>query len=621
MRLNLGMWRPLGAMILAVGCVFAQTAAGEPRPDSVNNSTSIIKTHAISMHGDPKYPKAFERFDYTSSNAVKGGKIKLHSSGTFDTLNAFVAKGNQAARLGLLYDTLTVSSADEPFTHYGLVAQSIEYPEDRSWAIFHLDKAAKFHDGHPITAEDVVFTYNLLIEKGNPFYGFYYADIVKVSALDDQRVKFEYKPGASQETLLITGQLVILPKHFWQDKDFSDATLTIPLGSGPYQIKSVEAGRQIIYERVESYWAVDHPARKGSYNFDEISVDYYRDGVVALEAFKSGEYDYRSERTSKLWATAYTGQHIDDGSMIREEIAHQNPSGMQAYIFNLRKPLFQDIELRKAIGLVFDFEWTNRNLFYDAYTRTDSFFENSDLASFGLPSAAELKLLEPYRDQLPASVFSEEYQPPKSTGTDRNRSNLRRAKQLLDNAGYTVSDGKLRSPGGEVVEFELLMYDPSFERIANPFVKSLKRLGVDASLRMVDTSQYINRLRDFDFDMTNLVISQSLSPGNEQRDFWHSSAADKHGSRNRIGVQNPVVDAMVDYVITAKTREQLKTATHALDRVLLNMHLVIPHWHSRSHRLAYWNKFLRPDTAPTYDIGYGTGLMTWWTKPNKAQGQ
>ncbi len=617
MRLNRVKWRSVGAILFIAMTVASQCFA----ESSAENESAIIKTHAIAMHGEPKYPQGFERFDYTSAHAVKGGKIKLHSRGTFDTLNAFVAKGNQAARLGMIYDTLTVSSADEPFTHYGLIAETIEYPEDRSWAIFNLNKDARFHDGTPVTAEDVVFSFNLLIDKGNPFYGFYYADIVSVSVLNPHRVKFEFKPGASKETLLITGQLNVLPKHFWQDKDFSDATLLHPLGSGPYRIKSIEPGRQIVYERVEDYWAIDHPARKGSYNFNEISVDYYRDGVVALEAFKSGEYDYRRENTSKLWATAYTGSHIDNGSMIREEIAHQNPSGMQAYIFNLRNPIFQDIELRKAIGLVFDFEWTNKNLFYDAYARTESFFENSDLASSGMPSAEELVLLEPFRDQLPASVFGHAYQAPQSSGTDRNRKNLREAKKLLDKAGYQVVDGKLNSPAGERVEFELLMFDPSFERIANPFVKSLKRLGISASLRMVDTSQYINRIRDFDFDMTNLVISQSLSPGNEQRDFWHSSAADKHGSRNRIGIKHPVVDALVDKVIAAKTREELKTATHALDRVLLNLHLVVPHWHSRSHRLAYWNKFQRPEVAPTYDIGYGTGLMTWWVKPTDAQGQ
>jgi len=608
MRSNNTTARFIGTLFLLLASALTHPAIGAV------GSQASTKTHAIAMFDSPKYPSTFERFDYTSSAAEKGGKIKLYSQGTFDSLNPFIAKGNQAAKLHLLYDTLTVSSADEPFTQYGLVAQTIEYPADRSSVTYHLNKAAKFHDGQTITADDVVFTFNLLIKEGNPFYGFYYEDITNVVAIDRHTVRFDFKEHSSQETLLIIGQLAILPKHYWQQREFSESTLDIPLGSGPYKIHSIEPGRQIVYQRVEDYWAKDHPTQKGSYNFDVISIDYYRDNVVALEAFKSGEYDYRRENTSKLWATAYTGTQIDNGSMIKEEIPHQNPSGMQAYVFNLRNPIFKDIELRKAIALVFDFEWTNKSLFYGAYTRTQSYFENSELASSGLPSEQELLLLEPYRDQLPTSVFNQAYQVPTSSGDNRNRKNLRKAKAILDAAGYKVTDGSLMSPSGEAIDFEILMYIPSFERIANPFVKALQRLGIHATLRMVDTSQYINRLRSFDFDMTNLVMSQSLSPGNEQRDFWHSSAATEHGSRNRIGIQNPVVDALVEKVISAKNRQQLLTATHALDRVLLHLHLIVPQWHSSSHRLAYWNKFHRPETAPNYDVGYSTGLMTWWAK-------
>ncbi len=576
------------------------------------------KVHAIAMYGEPKYKAGFERFEYTSEKAVKGGELKLYSQGTFDTLNAFVAKGNPASKLYLTYDTLTVSSSDEPFTHYGLVAESMEYPEDRSWIIYHLDRAAKFHDGHPITAEDVVYSFQLLIEQGNPFYEFYYADVEDVSALDSHKVKFKFKNNVSRETLLITGQLPVLPKHYWAGRNFAESTLDVPVGSGPYQIAKVDPGRQIVYQRVDNYWAVNHPTRRGLYNFDQIIIDYFRDNVVALEAFKSGEYDYRRENTSKLWATAYTGKNIDNGSMIREEIPHQNPSGMQAYIYNLRNPVFQDVELRKAIGYVFDFEWTNKNLFYGAYERTESFFENSDLASSGLPSPAELDLLEPFRDQLPESVFTEAFRAPVSDGDSRNRKNMRTAKDILDAAGYSVTSGQLYNPQGLAVEFEILMFNPTFERIANPFVKSLKRLGIKANVRVVDASQYINRLRSFDFDMTNLVISQSLSPGNEQRDFWHSSAVDEPGSRNRIGVNHPAVDALVEEVIRAQDRESLLTATHALDRVLLHLHLVVPHWHSKIHRLAYWNKFERPEVSPNYDVGYTIGLMTWWAKSQES---
>ncbi len=568
------------------------------------------------MHGQPKYGPDFTRFDYTSPDAVKGGKIKLHSVGTFDSLNPFVAKGNPADRLGLVYDTLTTSSDDEPFTQYGLLAKTIEYPKDRSWVIYHLDPDARFNDGSKVTAEDVDFSFKLLMEKGNPFYGYYYADVINSEVLNESSIKFTFKEGSSPETLLITGQLPVFPKHFWKGKDFEHSALLKPLGSGPYKVSKVDPGRSITYERVQDYWGINKPTQKGLYNFDTIIVDYYRDDTVALEAFKAGEYDYRYERVAKLWATAYEGQAIADGRIIKKEVQHHNPSGMQAYVFNLRNPIFQNKTLRQAIGMAFDFEWTNKNLFYGAYKRTNSYFENSELASSGLPSKAELKLLEPYRDQLPKSVFTEDYQSPVSKGDKHNRKNLRAAKKLLDSAGYKVVNGQLMTPDGkQPVSFEILLYDSAFERIANPFVQNLKKLGINAKVSKVDTSQYINRRRDFDFDMISHVFGQSLSPGNEQRDFWSSHAAETPGSRNITGIANPVVDALVDEVIAAQTREDLVTATHALDRVLLNMHYVIPQWYSSSHRLAYWDHYFQPDISPEYDIGYGTGLMTWWAKP------
>lgn len=582
----------------------------------ITSAEEIIKSHAIAMHGKPKYGSDFTQFDYTSPDATKGGQIKLHSIGTFDSLNPFVAKGNVADRLGLVYDTLTTASDDEPFTQYGLLAKTIEYPKDRSWVIYHLDADARFNDGSKVTAEDVDFSFKLLMAKGSPFYGYYYADVIKSEVLDNSRIKFTFKEGSSPETLLITGQLPVFPEHFWKDKDFEHSALLRPLGSGPYRITKVDPGRSITYERVTDYWAASKPTQKGFYNFDKIIVDYYRDDTVALEAFKSGEYDYRYERVAKLWATAYEGQAIADGRIIKKEVQHHNPAGMQAYAFNLRNPLFQNKALRQAIGMAFDFEWTNKNLFYGAYKRTNSFFANSDLASSGLPSKAELALLEPYRDQLPDSVFTQEYKSPVSQGDQHNRKNLRAAKKLLDSAGYKVTNGQLMTPDGtQPVAFEILLYDAAFERIANPFAQNLKKLGIDAKVSKVDTSQYINRRRDFDFDMITHSFSQSLSPGNEQRDFWSSHAAESSGSRNVIGISNPVVDALVDKIIEAQTREQLVTATHALDRVLLNMHYVIPQWHSSSHRLAYWNKFLRPQISPDYDIAYSAGLMTWWAKP------
>lgn len=611
----------LSVVLLYTSVIFVSPAAHATdvtqNPANMSESpASVVRSHAIAMHGEPKYGPGFEQFDYTAKDAHKGGSIKLHSIGTFDSLNPYAAKGNPADDLLLIYDTLTTSSADEPFTQYGLVAKTIEYPADRSWVIYHLDPDAKFHDGVAITAADVEFSFTLLMEKGLPFFSFYYADVTHVEVLDAHRVKFSFKPGTSPETLLITGQLPVLPKHFWQDKEFSGSALQMPLGSGPYRIQKVDPGRSITYQRVKDYWGENKPTQKGMYNFDRITIDYYRDDVVALEAFKAGEYDYRYEQTAKLWATGYDSVALRNGRIIKEDIGHHNPSGMQSFAFNLRKPLFQNRNLRQAIGLAFDFEWTNRNLFYGAYKRSNSFFSNSELAATGLPSAAELKLLEPYRDQLPDSVFTAAYQAPVSTDDLHNRNNLRMAKKLLDEAGYKVVNNQLMTPDGkQPVTFEILLYSPAFERVSNPFAQHLKKLGINVKISRVDTSQYINRLRTFDFDMVTQVFPQSMSPGNEQRDYWSSAAANTPGSRNVVGIANPVVDVLVDHVIQAQTREDLITACHALDRVLLHMHYVVPHWHSSAHRIAYWDKFQHPQISPDYDPVYSVGLMTWWAKP------
>ncbi|WP_240946370.1 extracellular solute-binding protein [Pseudomaricurvus alkylphenolicus] len=596
----------LGSLLLAgLWTVTSQLALAE---------STIIKTHAIAMHGDPKYGSDFKHFEYVEPSAPKGGTLRLHSIGTYDSLNPYIAKGTPATGLGLIYDTLMTSSADEPFTEYGLLATKVEYPEDRSWVIFHLNPEARFHDGMPVTAEDAAFTFDLLIKEGRPLYAFYYADITSAEALDKHRVKFNFKSNASRETLLITGQLPVLPKHYWKDRKFSESSLEIPVGSGPYKIARIDAGRSIVYERVKDYWGGDHPVQKGHYNFDKMVYDYYRDDVVALEAFKADEYDFRRERISKLWASAYDGDALQSGRIQKEQIPHQNPTGMQCYLFNLRKPIFQDETLRRAIVLAFDFEWANKNLFHNAYTRTESYFSNSELASSGLPSAAELKLLEPHRDKLPPELFTKAFKAPRSTGDDRNRKNLRAAKKLLEQAGYKLGGGQLKSPQGQDIKFDILMTDASSERILNPFIQSLKKLGIMVKLRRVDPSQFIERRRNFDYDMISHVYSQSLSPGNEQRDFWHSASVDSIGSRNLVGISDPVVDDLVAKVIEAHSREELVVATRALDRVLLNRHFVIPAWHISSHRIAYWNRYERPAISPIYDLVYQTGLMTWWAK-------
>lgn len=583
-----------------------------------NNESTIITSHAIAMHGTPKYTADFERFDYTSTSAVKGGKVKLSAIGTFDSLNPFIPKGTPATGLALLYDTLTTRSYDEPFTEYGLLAESMEYPEDRSWIIYHLNPKARFHDGHPVTAEDVAFTLKALREKGNPFYRYYYANIKSVEALGKHTVKFTFDSKDNRELALITGQLAILPKHFWETRDFSKSTLEPPLGSGPYRIKAIDPGHSLTLERNPDYWAKDLPVNRGTYNYGEIRYDYYRDRNVEFEAFKAGEFDYRVENNSKTWATGYDIAAVTQGRIQKVQIAHSNPTGMQGYLFNLRKEIFKNPAVREAISYAFDFEWSNKNLFYGQYKRTNSYFSNSDLASSGLPQGEELDILKKFEAQLPKEIFTTPFKAPSTDGSGKNRKNLRAAKKLLDQAGYNVRDNTLYTPDGKTpIEFEILLVAPAFERITNPFVKNLQRLGIKANVRIVDASQYINRTRSFDFDMIIQSIGQSTSPGNEQRDFWHSSAADIEGSRNVAGIQDPVVDQLVELVISAPDRESLVARTRALDRVLLSKHLVVPQWHSTHHRLAYWDKFQQPTVSTTYDPGYVMGFMTWWIDEKK----
>ena len=573
-----------------------------------------IRTHAMALHGTAKYPANFKHFDYVNPQAPKGGKLTLGQQGSYDSLNPFIAKGTSASHLSLIYDTLTYHSSEEAFTQYGLVAETMEYPKDRSWVIFHLRPEATFHDGTAITADDVVFTFNTLMEKGNPFYQSYYAGVEQVLALDKQRVKFSFKDGTNNELPLIVGQLPVLPKHFWQQRDFAASSLEIPLGSGPYKIKSFDAGKSISYERVDDYWGKDLNVNKGSYNFDQIQIDYYKDAVVLLEALKAGQYDFRYENASKQWATGYQGKALAQGKLIKEEISHKIPRGMQAFFFNLRRPFFQDIRVRQAINLAFNFEWSNQNLFYNAYTRTESYFSNSELAASGLPSEQELAILQPYREQLPASVFDQAYQAPISDGDKYNRKNLLKAQALLQQAGWQIKDNRLYNSAGEHLSFEILLVQPSFERIVNPFIASLKKLGISAHIRMVEISQYINRMRDFDYDMMVGTLGQSLSPGNEQIEYWHSSRADVKASRNILGIKNSVIDELIDLVIAAPNRESLINRTRALDRVLLHHHYVIPQFHISSHRIAYWNKFGKPDRSPIYDSSYQTSLLTWWAK-------
>jgi microcin C transport system substrate-binding protein len=581
-------------------------------PSSIH-AQDVVPAHGVAMHGDLRYGPDFEHFDYVNPHAPKGGTVTFSAIGTFDSFNPYIIKGEVAAGIGLLYESLTTQSLDEPFSEYGLLAETIEMPEDRSWVAFTLRPEARWHDGTPVTVDDVIWSLETLKEKGAPFYRYYYKNVKSVAAAGERRVKFTFDDTTNRELPLIIGQLPILPKHDFEHRAFDRTTLEPPLGSGPYRIKAFEPGRTVVYERVEDYWGADVPVNRGSYNFDEIRYEYYRDANVALEAFKAGAYDIRQENTSKFWATAYTGPMFDAGWIVKEEIPNELGTGMQGFAFNLRRPLFQDPKVREALAYAFDFEWTNRTVMYDQYARTESYFSNTELAAEGLPSAADLALLEPFRDQLPEEVFTEVYHAPSTAGAGGIRQNLRTALQLLGEAGWRVENGQLVNAEGQPFRFEILLNGPAFERHTLPFIQNLKRLGIEATVRTVDPAQYQNRMDEFDFDMTLESFGQSLSPGNEQRDYWGSEAADIPGSRNTIGIKSPAVDHLIDKIIEAPTREDLVTACRALDRVLLWGHYVIPHWHIRAFRVAYWNKFDRPASNPPY----GLPLFSWWIDPVK----
>ena len=564
--------------------------------------------HGLALHGEPKYPADFQRFDYVNPQAPKGGGVRLDETGAFDSLNGFILKGNAAPGLSLIYDTLTVHALDEPFTEYGLLSETLDLAPDRAHLIHRLRPEARWHDGRPVTAADVVFTLNLIKTQGHPFLRGYYRGVEKAEALDEHTVRFDFAPGVNRELALIIGQMSVLPKHYWQDRDFEKTTLEPPLGSGPYRIADVKPGRSVTYERVADYWGRDLPVNRGRHNIQTIRYDVYRDRTVSMEAFKAGELDFRAENSSKNWATAYDIPAVRDGRIVKEEVDDHSPQGMQGFVFNLRRPQFQDRRVREAIGLAFDFEWSNRQLFYDAYTRSRSYFSNSELAATGLPSAAERALLEPFREDLPPEVFTQAYEPPKTRGDGRIRPQLRQAAKLLKQAGLRVRDGRLRNAAGEVFRFQVLLVSPLFERIVLPFKRNLQRLGMEVDLRVVDTPQYVNRLRAFDYDMIVVNFGQSLSPGNEQRNFWSSEAASIEGSRNYAGLKNPVVDALVEKLIAAEDRPALVTAARALDRVLQWEFLVVPHFHITKHRLAYWKKLKRPANPPPY----GLPLDLWW---------
>jgi len=579
------------------------------------NADTVLSGHAITMFDNeaPRYGPDFRHFDYVNPDAPRGGTLRLAVEGTFDSFHPFIPKGN-AASTGSV-ETLLVNSADEPFTAYGLIAETVEWPADRSWVIFNLRSEARWHDGTPITADDVVWSFETLMEKGTPFYRYYYSAIDNAEALNEHRVRFNFKESGNQELPLITGQLPVLPKHYWETKDFSATTLDPPLGSGPYRIQKFEAGRYIVQERVTDYWGADLPVRQGMNNFDFIRTAYFRDATPIRLALKAGDIDFRHENQSKAWADDYNVAVVDKGWLRKEMIRHQRPTGMQAFVMNTRRKLFKDPRVRLALAQAFDFEWSNRTLFNGQYSRTTSYFSNSELASSGLPEGGELEILEGYRGRVPEAVFNQGYKPPVTDGSGRPRENLRKATRLLKEAGWIVRDFKLiNEKTGEPFKFEVLLSSQAFERIVLPYTQNLKHLGIEAKIRLVDQTQYIERYRQKDFDMLVAVWGQSETPGNEQREYWGSDAADTAGSRNLAGITDPVVDELIELLVKSESREQLNVRTRALDRVLLWGHYVVPHWHIRADRVLYWDKFSRPPSPVR------SGVMTtrWWYDAQKA---
>lgn len=561
----------------------------------------VAAAPAIALGYTPKYPSGFMHFDYANPHAPKRGSLVLPAMGNFDGLNPFLLKGIPAVGVAeLVFETLMEQSLDEPFSQYGLLASDVELASDRLSVTYHLNPKARFSDGSPVLAEDVKFSFDTLTSPlAHPQFRFYWADIRRAVAVDARTVRFEFA-RVNPELHLLTGQMPVFSRKWGGGKPFDKVVMDTPLGSGPYQVEEVHIGKKIAYRRNPDYWAKDLNSRRGMFNFDRVSFLYYKDETVQLEAFKAGEFDFAAVFNSKQWARDYRGPKFNRGLIRKAELKHSNNAGMQGFIFNVRRNIFRDRRVRKAIQLALDFEWSNRNLFYNQYQRCNSYFSNSELASSGIPRDDELKLLEPFRAQLPPEVFARAWQPPSTTPPGSLRANLRQAKALLAEAGWTYRNGALRNAQGQPFEFELLLAQKGFERISGPFERNLAKLGIQMHYRTVDVALWQRRADTFDFDMIVHVFGQSQSPGNEQMNMWHSSAAGKEGSNNMIGIKDPVVDALVEKVVYAPDRKSLVTATHALDRVLLNGEYLVPNWFVPTHRIAYWDKFGFPAKLPLY---------------------
>ena len=587
---------------------------------------TLSESHGYAQFGALKYPASFTHFDWVNPEAPKGGTLRIMAAGSFDTLNPYTLKGTSPVatanflQYGVteLNEPLMVGtgqydpSGDEPASSYGLIASSVEYSEDRSWVVFNLRPEARFHDGKPITAYDVAFSYRLLLKEGHPQYRTSLQEVKRVDILNRHRVRFVLKRADNPLLILRLGELPVLPQHYWKDRDFKATTFEPPLGSGPYRITQVNPGRSLTFERVKDWWGASLPANRGKYNFDRVEVDFYRDSHVAFEAFKAGEFDFYIEQQAKNWANNYRFPAATRGDVVRAEIPHQIPTQTQALFMNTRRPTFEDAHVREALGLMFDFEWTNRTLFNSSYTRAASYYPNSEFSARGKPEGAEWLLLSPFRGQLPAKLFTEPFKMPVTDGRGIPRETMRRALGLLAEAGWKPSGQRLTNAKGQPLSFEILLVNPNLERILQPFTENLASIGIQANLRTVDRAQYKQRLDRFEFDMILLTLPQTLSPGLEQSLYFHSSQASVKGGKNYAGINDPVVDALLEKLLSARTRDEQVAATRALDRVMLWQYYTIPNWYIDYHRLAYRNRFAFVATPP-----YTLGLRSWWLKPTE----
>ncbi|WP_372374142.1 extracellular solute-binding protein [Vreelandella venusta] len=605
-------------LLLASGLLLSLSLLASENDVEINTATPVETVHGLSLYNSPQLPADFAYFPHVNPSAPKGGTItRTAVGGSFDSTNPFIIRGTPATGISHIYDSLMVSNPGEPFSLYGLLAEGVRLDPERRWIEFDLRPEARFQDGEPVTAYDVVFSLNLLREEGNPFYSSYYAGVERAVALNDHQVRFEFNDTESRELPLIVAQLPILPRHYWEPRDFSSPTLDAHPGSGPYRISEVDPGRRIVYQRDDNYWGKDLPVNVGRYNIDRVVYEYYRDRDIAWEAFKAGLTDFRTDARAATWAIGYDNfPAYQDGLIKRITVPDVNPSMMQAFVFNLRKEKFQDPKVREALSLTFDFPWLNTNIFYGTYRRTESFFQNSEMEATGTPSEEELALLEPFREALIDSHHSERLftDPLPIEHPTELRERLRLALDLLRDAGYRVEDGVLiNSETGRPLTLEVLLYDSGLERVVQPMLRNMARLGVQTSLRIVDINQYLNRVRSYDYDMVISHFPQSNNPGNEQRDFWTSAAAEAPQSRNRMALAHPAVDALVEQLIRADDRETLDTITQALDRVLRWGFYVIPHYHSGETRIAVWDKFGYPEPFPAYAMD----LDAWWVNTDR----